>query len=307
MSNNLRLGLVGFGKIARDEHVPAIASTPGVELVAVATPEGASLDVPVYDTLKSMLAGSPQIEAVVMCQPPRARFVAAREAIMAGRHVLLEKPPGATLGEVKVLCKLAGANRVSLFAAWHSRWSPQVTALREWCAARSITAVRIAWKEDVRAWHPGQDWIRQPGGFGVFDPGINALSILTSVIPGPMRVVGADLDMPSNWSCPIAASLVLETAQRASVVAEFDWRQTGDQVWRIEFEAMDERFVFEQGAGAPHQAESGSPLAVEYRAMYAHFASLVRKQEVDVDVEPLRIVGDSFLCGTTRIRESFDI
>lgn len=307
MSDKLRLGLVGFGKIAREEHLPAIAATPGLELVAVATPEGAALDIPVYDSLGSMLAGSPQIDAVVLCQPPRVRFAAAREAIVAGRHVLLEKPPGVTLGEIATLREMAAAQGVSLFAAWHSRWSPHVAALREWCAVQRITSVRIDWKEDVRAWHPGQDWIRQPGGFGVFDPGINALSILTTVVPGSMRVLVADFDVPSNWSSPIAVHLQLETAQGAPVVAEFDWQQTGDQIWRIVFEAGDERFVFAQGVGDGTPCAAGSPLGDEYRALYKHFAGLVRRREIEVDVEPLRLVADSFLCGTTRIRDRFDI
>jgi hypothetical protein len=43
--------------------------------------------------------------------------------------------------------------------------------------------VEIVWHEDVRKWHPGQQWIWEPGGFGVFDPGINALSIATRIFP----------------------------------------------------------------------------------------------------------------------------
>ena len=37
----IRLAIVGFGKIARDQHVPAIAATVGVELVAVVDPQAA--------------------------------------------------------------------------------------------------------------------------------------------------------------------------------------------------------------------------------------------------------------------------
>ena len=42
---------------------------------------------------------------------------------------------------------------------------------------RTIRTLTVAWKEDVRIWHPGQAWIWKAGGLGVFDPGINALSI----------------------------------------------------------------------------------------------------------------------------------
>ena len=34
MDHPLRLAIAGFGKIARDQHAPAVAATPGIELVA---------------------------------------------------------------------------------------------------------------------------------------------------------------------------------------------------------------------------------------------------------------------------------
>ena len=49
------------------------------------------------------------------------------------------------------------------------------------------------WKEDVTHWHPGQKWIWQAGGLGVFDPGINGLSILTRIMPHGIFLTGAEL------------------------------------------------------------------------------------------------------------------
>jgi D-galactose 1-dehydrogenase len=60
------------------------------------------------------------------------------------------------------------------------RWPPA----KAWLAGkRQVARGRITWREDVRKWHPGQDWVFEPGGMGVFDPGINALSILTISCP----------------------------------------------------------------------------------------------------------------------------
>src|SRR3546814_18724024 len=112
-----------------------------------------------------------------MCQPPQARFEAAAKAIRAGKHVLLEKPPGATLAEVEALTRLAEASATTLFAAWHSRYAPGVAPARAWLAARHIRRVAIVWKADVRSGHPCQQWIWEAGGFGVFDSGISAISM----------------------------------------------------------------------------------------------------------------------------------
>src|SRR4029453_11912442 len=99
----LKLGLVGLGKIARDQHLPAIARTEGVELVAVASRNAKADGVANYTDLDSLLAGHPDVDAIVMCQPPQVRFDQAWRALSAGKHVFLEKPPGATVSEVDAL------------------------------------------------------------------------------------------------------------------------------------------------------------------------------------------------------------
>ena len=130
----------------------------------------------------------------------------------------------------------AQAARRTLFATWHSRFAPAVEPARQLLLGRRITSVRITWKEDVRVWHPGQAWILEPGGLGVFDPGINALSILTRILPQPLFVTSADLAFPANRDAPIAASLALGDAQGLQITAEFDFRQTGPQSWDIDLD-----------------------------------------------------------------------
>ncbi len=296
----LKLGIVGFGKIARDEHLPAIAHTSGTELIAVGSPDGGAEGLPHYRTLSSMLAAHPELDAVVLCQPPAARFEAAQEAINAGKHVFLEKPPGATLSEVDRLSALAQSKGVTLFAGWHSRWSAPVADLKAWCSGRALRHIAIDWKEDVHLWHPGQDWIWEAGGFGVMDPGINAFSILTEVLEDSVRLVDAALEVPSDKVTPIAATLLLETSSGVPVDVAFDWRQTGPQTWRITIEAVDgQRFIFGQGGeDAAHIGDGGaSAIGQEYRAMYRHFMELVSSGRSDVDTAPLQIVEDALLRG----------
>ena len=105
MTRSLQFGLVGFGKIARDQHLPAIAKTDGAELVAIASRNAAAEGLHNYPDLDAMLAGEPELDAVILCQPPQARFDSARTALRARKHVFLEKPPGATVSEVEALVK----------------------------------------------------------------------------------------------------------------------------------------------------------------------------------------------------------
>ena len=295
----IRLGLVGYGKIAADEHVPAIAVTPGCELIAVASRNGRAEGLPNYADLAEMLNMHPDLDAIALCQPPQVRYETARSALLAGKHVFMEKPPGASVSEVEALVALAGQQGVSLYASWHSRHAPGVAELKAWMVPRTITAIAIEWKEDVRRWHPGQEWIWEAGGFGVFDPGINALSILTEVLGERVRLVGASITLPANRAAPIAADLAMQTASGVPVSAQFDWRQTGAQTWQIRVEAAGESYVFAQGGddAAHTAADQDSALGAEYRAMYARFVSLVTTGASDVDLAPLQLVADAFLRG----------
>ena len=74
--------------------------------------------------------------------------------------------------------------------------------------------LKVTWKEDVRHWHPGQEWIWEPGGFGVFDPGINALSIVTKILPEPIFADSATIEVPANTATPIAAQYPLQARRR---------------------------------------------------------------------------------------------
>jgi D-galactose 1-dehydrogenase len=304
----LRCAIVGFGKVARDQHVAAIAATPGITLAAVCSRNASLPDVPHFITLDDLLRDGPPIDAVVLCTPPQVRRVQAAAALAAGKHVMLEKPPGASVVELDPLTALAARTGRTLFATWHSRFAPAVEPARQWLASRRIISVRIDWKEDVRVWHPEQRWIWQPGGFGVFDPGINALSILTRILPQPLFVTAAELDYPANREAPIAARLALSDAAGLPITAEFDFRQTGPQSWDIVVETEDGPLSL-SGGGARLRAR-GEVLVdggeAEYRGLYRHFVGLIARGASDVDLTPLRLVADAFMLGGHKIVEAFE-
>ncbi|MER9236719.1 Gfo/Idh/MocA family oxidoreductase [Mesorhizobium sp. M0622] len=305
-SNPIKLGIVGVGKIVRDQHLPALAKDRDYRLVAAASRHGKVEDIPNFPTIDAMLDAMPQLEAVSLCMPPQFRYDAARTALVAKKHVFLEKPPGATVSEVEDLKALAAANGVCLFASWHSRYAPAVEAARAFLGSTRIRSAAINWKEDVRRWHPNQEWIWAAGGFGVFDPGINALSIATHILP-PMFISSAELDFPENRAAPIAAHIAFRTSNGLPVTMELDWRQTGPQSWDI---------LADTEAGSMVLSGGGSKLAIdgrivheepeaEYPMLYRRFAEIVRAGVSDVDLAPLQHVADAFMLGKRNVVEAF--
>nr|WP_295832783.1 Gfo/Idh/MocA family oxidoreductase [uncultured Azospirillum sp.] len=310
------LGLVGLGKIARDQHIPAIAATGLFDLAAVVSPDGIGPGditggVPTFRSQAEMLAALPHLDAVALCTPPAVRHGLTVEALRAGKHVLIEKPPAATLSELHDLVAEADTARRTLFTAWHSQFNPAVEETRRRLAHIVIRSVAITWKEDVRRWHPGQDWIFAAGGFGVFDPGINALSILTDILPAPVFVRSADLHVPANRDTPIAATLEMSAAPGSRigrVTADFDFLQQGEQTWSIVIETDGGRLDLTHGGtrllvdGVPVLAEPDT----EYQRIYRHFHRLISDGASDVDARPLSLVADACMVGRWHRTDSFD-
>jgi D-galactose 1-dehydrogenase len=301
------IAIVGFGKIARDQHVPTICGSDAFELVAIASPHSRLEGVPAYPSIERLLAARPGVAAVALCTPPQVRYQAACHALGHRKHVLLEKPPGVTVSEAHALARLAEQRGVSLLASWHSRHAAAVQAARAWLRDRRVLRATVTWKEDVRVWHPGQAWIWQAGGLGVFDPGINALSILTHIVPGALALREAELSFPANAATPIAARLSLVDPAGAPIEAVFDFRQTGPQTWDIDVETDGSRLTLTMGGSVLRL--DGKPVEVpklsEYASVYQHFAALVRGRKSDVDLAAFQLVADAFLCGRRVVVEPF--
>ena len=307
----LKIGLLGIGKIARDQHIPALNANPRYDLVACASRNTTVSGIPSFPDLETMLAAVPDLHCISICTPPQAHHEAALTALRAGKHVMLEKPPTATTRQIALLADEAARRGRTLFQSWHSRFAGGVDAARDFLRSRKLVSGRIVWKEDVHHWHPGQRWIWEPGGFGVFDPGINALSLLTEILPRDVCVESARLEFPENQQSPIAANLRLRTEDGVEIGAEFDFRQKGEQSWDIELVTTTGRLKLARG-GADLSIDGKSvatdeSMAGEYPRLYQRFADLCDAGKSEVDWRPFQLVADAFLIGERRIVASHEI
>lgn len=301
----MKIALVGIGKIAIDQHVPAIANSPDWELAATVSRNGSVEGVEAFTDFNAFLAARPDVPVVSLCMPPVPRYAYAQAALAAGRHVMLEKPPGATLAEVHALTAMAQAKGLTLYTTWHSRMAHAVAPAKAWLADKTVTRAHITWREDVRKWHPGQDWVFEPGGMGVFDPGINALSILTEILPSPVHLTAATLTYPENRQTPIAADLTFS----GGVTADFDWRQTGPQTWDIEVDTTAGPMALRMGGNLLEiggvAASGENSIMGEYPALYARMAALVAAATSEVDLAPMVHVADAMTLGRRLVTDPF--
>jgi predicted dehydrogenase len=296
----IKIAILGFGKIAEDQHVPAITGNPRFELVATSSRSGHGVAHKFTDW-RELIRSVDGLEAVAITTPPGPRYEMARECILAELHCLLEKPPTVGLAEIADLDCLAQAEQVSLFTTWHAQHHATVEAAAQALAGKRIASMTIHWHEDVHKWHPGQAWIWEPGGFGVFDPGINAFSIATRIFPGGLFVRSAELSIPENAQTPIAADVIFSSPQAdGPLTSSLDWRRTEGEEWTITVATTDGTELRLEGGGSrlilngDVQQDEGPG---EYPDIYRKFVDLIDQRESLVDVAPLRLVADCLLVG----------
>jgi predicted dehydrogenase len=294
----IRIAIIGYGKIAEDQHYPSITGNDRFELVATSSRSGQGV-AKTYTDWREMLR-SERLEAVAITTPPGPRFDIARECIAAGLHCLLEKPPTAGLAQIAALECEARARDVTLFTTWHAQHHATVNAAAQALAGKRIKSLEIHWHEDVHKWHPGQQWIWEPGGFGVFDPGINALSIATKIFPGGLFIQSAELEVPSNAQTPIAADILFASpVADGPLHASFDWRRIEGEEWTITVVTADGQTVRLEDGGATLILDGGDPRKDdgpgEYPDIYRVFVDLIDERRSIVDVAPFQLVADSLL------------
>ena len=303
----IRIAIIGFGKIAGDQHVPAITGNPRFELAATSSRSGQGV-AQTFTDWRELIRSVDGLEAVAITTPPEPRYEIARECVLADLHCLLEKPPTTGLSEINDLACLAEAEKITLYTTWHARHHPAVAAAANALAGKRIQSMHIKWHEDVRKWHPGQKWIWEPGGFGVFDPGINALSIATRIFPGGLFVKSAELQVPVNAQTPIAVDAEFTSpVADGHLSASLDWRRSEGEEWTIDVQAADGTQVRLEHGGAilllngEEQAKQGLG---EYPDIYREFVDLIDNRLSNVDVAPLRLVADCLLVGRRHTAEA---
>src|ERR671913_1725721 len=143
----IRIGIIGFGKIAADQHVPSIEANPRLELAATSSRSGQGVAT-TFSDWRRLLDEVEGLEAVAITTPPSARYEIAHECIERGLHALLEKPPTDTPGEIEDLACLAEGREVTMFTTWHAQHNPAVAAAAKALAGKRIVSMDILWHED---------------------------------------------------------------------------------------------------------------------------------------------------------------
>lgn len=126
MSKPIVTGLMAYGMSGRIFHAPFLTTNPGFKLKAVVERHEKKAnsrypDVISLNSIDALLADD-EIELIVVNTPNNTHFDFTMQALNAGKHVLLEKPAGATGAEVKTMFGLARQKNLHLMIYQNRRW-----------------------------------------------------------------------------------------------------------------------------------------------------------------------------------------
>lgn len=104
----LNVGLVGWGFAGKVFHAPVIRAVPGLKLTTIVQRSGAGdpgyPDVDFVRSVDEMLARP--IDLVVVGTPNTSHHPIAKQCLLAGRHVVVDKPFTVTMAEAEELVRL---------------------------------------------------------------------------------------------------------------------------------------------------------------------------------------------------------
>jgi scyllo-inositol 2-dehydrogenase (NADP+) len=130
----LNVALIGYGYAGKTLHAPLIDSVAGLKLVAVCSSnsEKVSGDRPSVQVSKSAeeLYAQPNIDVVVIATPNSTHFDLARRALLAGKHVVVDKPFTVTSAHARELKKIAEQQNRVLSVFQNRRWDADFLTLR---------------------------------------------------------------------------------------------------------------------------------------------------------------------------------
>ena len=126
MSDNIRVGLIGYGYAGKTFHAPLIAGTPGMALAAVSSSDATKVhadwpSVPVVSEPKHLF-NDPNIDLIIIPTPNDTHFPLAKAALEAGKHVVVDKPFTVTLSQARELDALAKSLGRLLSVFHNRRW-----------------------------------------------------------------------------------------------------------------------------------------------------------------------------------------
>lgn len=165
MTRHIRTAIFGTGFMGR-VHLESLRRVEHVEVAAIcgrnslaAERLGVPFGIP-HREAEAVLA-DPSIEAIHICTPNALHYSQAKEALLAGKHVVCEKPLATTAAEAQELVTIARERNLRNCVCHNLRYYPMVQQMRQMREAGelgSILMVQGTYSQDWLLYETDWNW-----------------------------------------------------------------------------------------------------------------------------------------------------
>ncbi|MFJ6453880.1 Gfo/Idh/MocA family protein [Paenarthrobacter sp. NPDC091669] len=243
----LQWGIVGTGPIS-DNVVADLSTISGAVIRGVHSRDAAKASAFAEkvggafstDNYEELLADG-RIDVVYIATPFATHYPLTRQALLAGKHVLVEKPMAMTAAEVAELFQLAGQRNLFLMEGMWMKFNPAFVRLRE-----EIAAGRIGEPRSVRAMFgmpfpqdDGSRWDVKRSGSTLLDQGIYPVTLAHSILGEPESIYAAGtvrsdgLDLAEHFTLEYSGGRFAHGAASTQEFADTSGSVSGTKGWIV--------------------------------------------------------------------------
>jgi len=200
--SKIKVGIIGCGGIARNQHMPGYAQLPDVEIVACCdiVRDNAKLAAEKFGVKKIFtdyraLLKIKSIDAVSVCTPNYMHKQPTVDALAAGKHVLVEKPIAMNAAEAQEMCDAAKAAGKKLMVDFNNRWRPEVQLVKKQISEGKFGRIYFARAQALRrrgipSWGVFGEKDKQGGG-PLIDIGVHILDAVLYLMGFPKPIAAS--------------------------------------------------------------------------------------------------------------------
>ncbi|MEM1356708.1 MAG: Gfo/Idh/MocA family oxidoreductase [Bacteroidota bacterium] len=203
----LKIGIAGMGFIG-PAHLEALRRIPNLEVVAICHPgqekaaaKARSLGVAKYYTEYDELLSHDALDCVHICTPNHLHYAMAKKALLAGIHVVCEKPLATTITEAEELVTLAEKKGLVNAVHFNIRYYPLVRHMKQLCATGTVGQIYSiigSYLQDWLFYQTDYNWRLEPELSGesraVADIGSHLIDLLEYITGLSITAVFADMN-----------------------------------------------------------------------------------------------------------------
>lgn len=241
-ASNVKVAILGCGRIVRLVHANILRSIPGVELVAFSDTDA--------QNRAAIMAGSPgamgyadyqtaideaHADAVVIALPPAIHADSAIAALAAGKHVYLEKPVAIDSAQAHSLISAWRGSSQQFAMGFNFRFHPLLNELARAIQANElgeIVTVRSAFSVPPRQ-QPAWRSAREHGGGALLELGSHHMDMIHVLFGGDVESVSADIRSlrfgadSAAVQCRLATGATVQSSFSTVAPAEDWWEVVG--------------------------------------------------------------------------------